>query len=228
MRVELRCRPAYTLAYLILDHDETVFIERGAMAAMSSGLQLRAGLGGEGLSRAIKRRYLGGEPLLFTRLTADVQGAWVAVAPPYPGDVEVLGVGQQETLLIESGSLLAYSNGIQSDVEFSGLRTLVMHEGITLIRLEGAGQVAISAYGGIEEITLTDGEEVIVDTGHIVAFSESLTFDVGALGSLSTAALTGEGLVARFAGRGRILIQTRAEEPFRNWLFPDRAQNTGH
>lgn len=228
MQIRLRCQPAYTLAYLVLSYNETAFVERGGMAAMSSGLHIRAGLGGEGLGRAIKRRYLGGEPLVFTQFTADVEGAWIAVAPPYPGDVEAVEIADSETLLIESGSLLAYSSGVSSNVEFSGLRTLVMHEGITLIRLEGAGQAAISAYGGIEEIVLSDGEEVIVDTGHIVAFSESLTFDVGALSSLTTAALTGEGLVARFSGHGRILIQTRAEQPFRNWILPEHKQNTGH
>ena len=226
MQVSVRCRPAYAIAYLVLSHDEHVYIERGSMATMSTGIELKAGFGGEGFGRALKRRYLGGETLLFTECHAQIEGAWVAVSPAYPGDVDVIDM--EEPMLIEAGSLLAYSKGVSSDVRITGLRTMVMHEGVTLIELEGEGTAVLSAYGGIDEIMLGPGEQVIVDTGHIVGFSASTSFDVGALGGITTAAMTGEGLVAKFTGPGRVLIQTRAEEPLRNWLFPDAQQNTGH
>jgi len=228
MNVNIRCRPAYALAYISLSYGEKVYVERSSMATMSGGMDLRTGFGGEGVARALKRRYLGGETLLFNECVAEIEGAWIAVAPRYPGDVDVVEVSAEHEWLIEAGSLMAYSEGINSDVRFSGLRTMVMHEGITLIEVAGQGQALISSYGGIEEITLGPSEQLIVDTGHIVAFSKTLQFDVGPLGSFRTAVLSGEGLVAMFTGPGRILIQTRAEEPFRQWLFPDQFQNTGH
>jgi len=228
MQVSVRCRPAYAMAYVIMGYDEIVYIERGSMATMSAGVALKAGFGGEGLGRALKRKYLGGETLLFTECHAQVEGAWVAVSPAYPGDVDVIDLDHTEPMLVEAGSLLAYSHGVRSDVQFSGLRTVVMHEGITLIKLDGPGQAVLSAYGGIEEIPLGDGEEIIVDTGHLIGFSANLTFDVGALGGITTAVTTGEGLVARFQGPGRVLVQTRAEQAFRDWLIPESGQNTGH
>ena len=227
MHVNIRCRPAYALAYVTLSYGEKVYVERSAMATMSGGLDLHTGFGGEGVGRAIKRRYLGGETLLFNECVAEVEGAWIAVAPRYPGDVEVIEVSAEKEWLIEAGSLLAYSEGVHSDVRFSGLRTMVMHEGVTLIEVAGLGEALVSSYGGIEELTVGPGEQLIVDTGHIVAFSKEMQFDVGPLGSFRTAVLSGEGIVARFTGPGRVLIQTRAEAPFRQWLLPDQFQNTG-
>lgn len=228
MQVSINCRPAYAIANLVFDASEEAYIERGAMVAMSSAIHLSAGFGGEGLAKALTRRYLAGETLLFSKVKADVSGAWIAVSPAYPGDIEAVELDPNVPLLAESGSLLAYSQGVRSGVTFSGLRTTVMHEGFTLLHLDGPGTAVLSSYGGIEPIDIAAGQEVIIDTGHIVAFAESLKFDVGPLQGIASSIATEEGFVARFSGPGRILIQTRAERPFRQWLLPDAPQNTGH
>ena len=80
-------------------------------------------------------------------------------------------------------------------------------------------------YGAIERIEIGPDESLIVDTGHLVAFTESLDFTFGPLSSITTAALSGEGIVAKFTGPGSVLVQTRAERDFRNWLSPERGQN---
>ena len=228
MHVNIRCRPAYAIAYLILGYDERVYAERGAMATMSTGVKMKGTLGGDGALRALKRKAFGGESLLFTEFRAQTEGAWVGVAPAYPGDIQVLDISQLEPMMVESGALLAYAPGVSSNVAFTGLRTMAMHEGIALLELQGAGTAVISSYGGIDEVELGAGDEVIVDTGHIVAFSASMRFDVGPLGSVGKSVTSGEGLVAKFTGPGRVLVQTRAEQSLRDWLFPNGAQNTGH
>lgn len=228
MQVNIRCRPSYAMAYLLLAHDEVVYVERGAMAAMSTGVEVRGSLGGEGIVRAVKRRAFGGETLLFSEFHSQYEGAWVAVSPPYPGDVETVDISPENPLLLESGALLAYSKGVVGDVRYTGLKTIVMHEGIALIELSGTGQAVISSYGGIEEFELAPGEDIIIDTGHIVGFSADMAFDVGPLGSVSRSITSGEGIVARLVGPGRVYIQTRAEKELRSWLFPDHLQNEQH
>jgi uncharacterized protein (TIGR00266 family) len=220
MRVDVLARPAYAMATLVLSANEEAYIERSAMVAMSSGIHLSAGFGGEGITKALTRRYLGGETLLFTKVHAEFEGAWISVSPPYPGDAEEVPLAPNVPLLAEAGSLLAYSRGVSSGVSFTGLRTMVMHEGITLLHLDGPGSAVLAAYGGIEPMTVQEGEEVIVDTGHIVAFTESMKFDVGPMGGITAAITTGSGFVARFTGPGQLLLQTRAEKPFRDWILP--------
>lgn len=227
MKVTVTCQPSYALAYLALGADEEVYIERGCMASCSDGVTLTAGFGGEGMGKAIMRRYLGREPMLFSRVHAAIEGAWVSVAPAYPGDIDSITLAQGESILVEAGALLAYSRGLSTGVAFSGLRTTLMHEGMTMLHLDGPGQAILSAYGAIESFDLEPGQCFTVDTGHIVGFSASLTYDVGPLGSITRSVTTGEGLVARFTGPGRVLTQTRAERNFREWLLPETPQNTG-
>jgi uncharacterized protein (TIGR00266 family) len=222
MQVRITGSPSYAWATLSLSYDETAYIERGAIAALSMGVDVRGSFGGEGLTNALKRRVLGGESLLFTEVTAQVEGAWVAAAPRYPGDVCSVAITQEDPLLIDAGSLLAYSAGVAGDVRYSGVKTALLHEGVTMIEMSGDGLAIIAAYGAIVDVTLAPDEPIIVDTGHLMGFSASVTFDVAPLGSFSKAILTGEGLVARLTGPGRVYLQTRAVTDIRSWLFPDQ------
>jgi uncharacterized protein (TIGR00266 family) len=227
VRVTVTCQPSYAIAYLALAADEEVYIERGSMASCSDGVSLSAGFGGDGIGKALVRKYLGREPMIFSRVHAAIESAWAAVAPAYPGDIEVIELGPNESLLTKDGSLLAYSRGISTGVAFSGLRTTVMHEGMTMLTLEGPGTVVLSAYGAVENFDLEPGQSLVVDTGHIVAFGTSVTYDVGPLGSITRSVATGEGMVARFTGPGRVITQSRAEQNLREWLIPTTTQNTG-
>jgi uncharacterized protein (TIGR00266 family) len=223
MQVSLRHRPAYSLAYLVLDAGEQVFVERGSMAVMSGGVSVRAATG-SGVSTAIARRAIGGESLVFSAFKGEITGAWLAVAPPRPGDIEVVelaGTG----LLVQTGALLAYAEGVDVSLRYGGVRSVIMHEGVVFLHVAGEGDAVLCSYGAIERLDVGQGETLIVDTGHLVAFDDTMQFEVGPLGSISTAALTGEGIVAKFTGPGVVYIQTRAERDLRSWLLPTRGQN---
>lgn len=225
MEINVRHRPAYSLAYVLLDSSERVFVERSAMAAMSGGVSVRASTGGSSLVKAVSRHTFGGESFVFSCFEAELTGAWVALAPTLPGDIDVLRLDGGQGLLIQTGSLLAYSEGVDVSMRYGGVRGMLIQEGVAFLHATGEGDVVISSYGAIEQLQLGDDEQLIVDSGHLVAFSAGVRFEVGPLGSIATAALTGEGLVARFTGPGTVIIQTRAEQQLRDWLLPDRGQN---
>ena len=70
-------------------------------------------------------------------------------------------------------------------------------------------------------MTLEAGQSYTVDTGFVVAFDESVQFDVHkAGGSWKTTILGGEGLVTRFTGPGRLWIQTRSPQDLIDWIIP--------
>jgi uncharacterized protein (AIM24 family) len=80
----------------------------------------------------------------------------------------------------------------------------------------------------MQSIDLNIGDQVVVDTAHLVAWSDSLDLKVGALTGIVSSQFTAEGLVGRFTATkqpGRVVIQTRAEQALRGWLFPDREMN---
>ena len=61
---------------------------------------------------------------------------------------------------------------------------------------------------------------ITVDTGHLVAFTESIGFKVRAVGGLKSTIFSGEGMVVDLTGPGRVLLQTRSTEAFLGWLIP--------
>jgi uncharacterized protein (AIM24 family) len=89
-----------------------------------------------------------------------------------------------------------------------------------MLRTSGSGKLVLSSYGAIHERNLAAGETYTVDTGHLVAFSESMRFNVRPIGGLKSTLLSGEGLVVDLAGPGRLLLQTRSTQAFLSWLLP--------
>ena len=210
-----------------MEAGESVLAESGAMAALSAGVHVGAGVGPGGVTKALFRKQLGGESFFMAKYTADVHGAWVALAPRFPGDVECHKVNSDEALMVQSGSLLAVSEGLAVDVKWAGMRSVVMREGTMLLKVHGVGEAVIAAYGGFQRFDLAQGEEMIVDTGHLVAFGERIEYHIGPLGSVHVSVMSGEGLVAKLSGPGPVYIQTRAEQGLIDWIAPRRGQNTG-
>jgi uncharacterized protein (AIM24 family) len=59
-----------------------------------------------------------------------------------------------------------------------------------------------------------------VDTGHLVALSESMSFQTRSIGGIKTMMFSGEGFVADLTGPGKFLVQTRSQDQFLSWLIP--------
>jgi len=227
MFTEITCQPAYALAYLRLARGEQVFCEPGSMVAMSMGIELNARVDGNPITAAL-RNAIGAESFFMTRLRAQVDGAWVAVAPKFPGDVAQIPVTVNDPLNLQSGSYLAHDAGVELGVKIASPGEFLLREGVTLLNVHGNGNVVICSYGGMQSIDLNIGDQVVVDTAHLVAWSDSLDLKVGALTGIVSSQFTAEGLVGRFTAinqPGRVVIQTRAEQALRGWLFPEREMN---
>ena len=224
MKIKLRAQPSYTIAYVTLDQGESILAERNSLAVASDGIEASFTTGSGGVVKAAMRRVLGGEFFFMGHYTATVHGAWVGLAPRYPGDVVDIRL-DDAGILAEQGSLLACCGDINVDVSYAGVRKILLREGATVLRIHGTGDVLLSTYGALQRFDLKDGESVVVDTGHFVAMSETCDMRVGLLGGAVTSAASGEGLVARITGPGSVWVQTREERSIRNWLFPERKQN---
>ena len=217
MDVEIKGGPAFTMATLRLAGGEQVRVEAGSMLGMSQGIAIETGMTG-GLFRSLTRSLLGGESFFQNTYTAPAQGGSVAVAPPLPGDLFALDL--TEPLLVQSGSYVASEMGVDVDTTWGGARGFFSSEGFILLRATGAGKLVLSSYGAIHEMVLGEGERYTLDTGHLVAFSAAIGFQVRAVGGLASTLFSGEGLVVDLTGPGRILLQTRSQDQFLAWLIP--------
>ncbi|WP_457591337.1 TIGR00266 family protein [Geoglobus sp.] len=211
MRYEILSKPSYALLKLTMDEGEEVLAETGAMVFMD-GVKLKTEMKG-GLFGGLKR-VLGGESFFVNRFVAEKNGAVLGLAPPYQGDVTHVKV--KGTLYAQSGAFLAGSPELEITSKWGGARSFFAGEGLILLKIQGDGDVFLSSFGGIEEVEVNG--ELVVDTGHIVAFEESLQFKISKAGGLKATLLSGEGLVARFHGSGKVWIQTRSVSDYIGWL----------
>lgn len=217
MRTEITHGPAYAQANLHLDSGETMQAEAGAMVAMSSGIDLKTSTGG-GFMKGL-RRSLGGESFFLNTFESRQDGSVVKVAPPLPGDI-VTWTLEDQTVYLQSGSYLASPTTIDVDSRWGGSKTFFSREGLVMLRCSGVGELVVSSYGAIEQVDLAAGEEYVVDTGHMVGWQESVKYDIRKVGNWKSTMLSGEGLVVRLTGPGRIYTQTRSPEAFLAWIIP--------
>lgn len=218
MQTEILYRPSYSVAKITLASNETIRTESGAMVAMSAGVTIETKMQG-GLFKSLARSVLGGESFFVNTFHSGPAGGELLLAPSLPGDVFTLEL-RGDSYLVQSGSFLASSEGIEADTKWSGAKTFFGGEGLIMLRCSGNGTLALSSFGAIHELDLAAGQTYTVDTGHLVAFTEKIGFHVRAVGGLKSTLFGGEGLVVDLSGPGKVLLQTRSQGAFLDWLLP--------
>jgi uncharacterized protein (TIGR00266 family) len=217
MNVEIKYRPAFSIAFLHLSPDENVRVEAGAMVSMSSDTTLQTKAQG-GLLKSLSRSVFGRESFFMNDYQASPNGGFVAVAPPLPGDMVVFTL--EHPMLIQSGSYIASETSVDLDTKWGGAKTFFASEGLIMLRASGHGQLVLSAYGAIDEINLAAGQKITIDTGHLVAFNDNIGFKIKKVGGMKSTLFSGEGLVIELTGPGNVYTQTRSTDQFLSWLIP--------
>jgi uncharacterized protein (TIGR00266 family) len=217
MRAEIMYRPAYSMAVVTMAGMEELRVESGSLVSMTEGMALQTRTEG-GLIQSLKRSVLGGESFFINVFQAPPEGGQINVAPKLPGDMMVIEM-QQESMLVQSGSFVAASMGVEVDIKWGGARTFFAREGLFMLRIFGSGLMLLSSYGAIHGVELAPGQPYTVDTGHLVAFTDGMGFRVRTVAGIGTTILSGEGLVVDLTGPGRVYMQTRSEDAFLSWLM---------
>ncbi|MDX6664715.1 MAG: hypothetical protein QOG68_921 [Solirubrobacteraceae bacterium] len=216
MNLSIRHNPAFAVIRAEVGAGEQISIEAGAMMAMSGGVTLESKMEG-GLKKGLMRSVLGGESLFITKLTGGKEGDWVDAAARLPGDIAVIDVNGSMNLT--SGSWLLSGAGIEIDTKWGGFKNLMGGEGGFLVKANGTGQVVASCYGAMEIYDVAAGDKLVLDSGHLVAYEESLTLTTRkATSGLMQTLKSGEGLVFEFTGPGRVWAQTRNPGELISWL----------
>lgn len=206
MQIRVDYRPAHSLAAVALAPGESIVAESGAMVGMSTSVTMQTQSGG--LMSGLKR-MMGGESFFRNTFTAGAHPGEVLLAHSLCGDMVTLDM-TSAGYLVQNSSFIASTSNVNLETKVGGFRTFFAGEGVFVLKATaaGPGQLLVGAFGGIQEL-VCDGN-LVIDTGHLVAWDATLEFSVGKSGSGWLASfLSGEGLVCHFTGQGRIWIQTR-------------------
>ena len=222
-KFEIKDRPVFSILNVSLNSGQSIVAEAGAMVTMSPNVSLKTEMKG-GIGGALKRGVLGGESLFMNTFTSNGPGT-ISFAPGYPGDITHIKM-KGETWFLQGGAYMCCSPEVTIDTKFQGLKGLVSGEGLFFLKADGVGDLFISNYGSIIEKELK-GESFKVDTGHLVAFSSGVTYNIEKVGGWKSTILSGEGLIANVSGNGKVLMQTRAPRSLAQWLAPFMPSGSG-
>jgi uncharacterized protein (TIGR00266 family) len=227
MQHTITSRPDFSIAHVDLAAGETIVAEPGAMVGMSSNVQIETTGGGKGLLSSMKR-MLGGESFFVNKYTAQGGQGRVSLAPGSPGDIVHIPVTPGQTWYVTSSCWLASAPTITTDSKWGGVKGFLSGKGMILLKVDGSGDLFLSAYGAVHPVQVNGA--YTVDTDHVVAYEGSLQYEIRKVGGLKSLFLGGEGLVCRYSGQGRVFLQTRSPGSFASWIHPFRrvkAKNNG-
>jgi uncharacterized protein (TIGR00266 family) len=215
MDVQIEFSPSFALAVIRIPSGGAIKAEAGAMTSMSGDVEIETKAQG-GLLKGLKRSVLGGESFFINTFTSS-GGGELTVSPTLPGDIITMPLGGR-TMFVQSGSWMASEPGVDVDTSWGGAKTFFSGEGLFLLKCTGQGDMLVSSYGAIRELTLGAGESMKIDTGHLVAFEDGVGYTVNKVGGWKSTILSGEGLVATLTGPGRVWMQTRSPQDLIGWL----------
>lgn len=200
-----------------LKRGEKVKAQSGAMLAKTTHLQVHGTVWG-GLGKGLTRSLFSSESFFFQEIIAETGAGDVLLAPPTPGDIKVIDLEQD--WYVKGGCLLAAFGAVEMESKMQKVSTgLFSGAGLVILKLTGVGSIAVSAFGGLLDISVPPGEEYVVDNGHLVAWSGDTEYHMVKAGKGWISSVTsGEGLGCKFIGPGKVWIQTRNPEAFGGWV----------
>ncbi len=160
-----------------------------------------------------------GENFFLNHFTAHQNNQSLLIGPSLMGDC-IHHSMRGGTMIVQGTSWLASTSTIDIDATWQGFASaLFSGESMFWVKCSGAGELFLSSYGAIYPVDING--DYVVDTGHIVAFEDSLQFRIGKAGkSLVGSFLGGEGLVCKFQGQGRLYCQSHNPPSFGKLLGP--------
>ncbi|HKZ77625.1 MAG TPA: TIGR00266 family protein [Pyrinomonadaceae bacterium] len=206
-KYEVLHQPAFSLAVVQLQPEQSIQAEAGAMVSMSANVELQSQMKG-GFLGALKRAA-GGESAFVSTFTARGGPGEVTFAPGTPGDIAAIEMSNQ-SFFVQSSSYLAGDSTLVVDTKWGGAKSFFGGEGLFVLLVQGQGLLLVSSFGAIHRKRLQPGERYVVDTGHLVAWEGSTQYTLRkAAAGFFRSMVSGEGIVAEFTGPGELLIQTR-------------------
>jgi uncharacterized protein (TIGR00266 family) len=215
--------------HVSMKRGEEVSCESNAMVMMEGNLDLKGEMKG-GFWSAVGRRLANGESFFTQSIRAARGDGDTILAPVLPGDIHPLDCGSGRQYFVNDGAFLAAESGVILKVQTQSIgRALFAGTGGFFVgRTEGQGKLIVSGFGTVMELAVDHPADnpMTIDNNHVVAWDANLSYEPslstnrssGFLSSLVNSVVSGEGVVLKFWGRGKVVICSRNRSDFVSWL----------
>ena len=207
MQYEIKGQP-FPVAICTLSNGETLITERGSMSWMSDSMKMET-VGGS-VGKALGR-LVSGEALFQNKYTAMRDGAFIAFASSFPGEIRALDIYPGRDMIVQKSAFLACETGVNLSIHFKKKlgAGLFGGEGIIMQKLSGSGTAFVELDGSVIEYDLAAGETMLLDTGYLAMMDSTVNMEIEMVSGVKNIFLGGEGLFnTKVTGPGRVWIQT--------------------
>ena len=190
-----------------LNSGEQMITERGSMVWMSPNMQMDTKGGGLGKMFA---KAFAGESMFQNIYTARGDGM-ITFGSSFPGQIKAIEIAPGQEMILQKSAFLAAESGVQLSVHFNKrLGTgLFGGEGFIMQRLSGRGTAFVEIDGELVEYDLMPGQQIVVDTGNVAAFTPDVTMEIRQVPGMKNMLLGGEGIFNTvLTGPGKVWLQT--------------------
>lgn len=193
-----------------LDKGESMYSQKGGMAWQTDGISMSTNARG-GVMKSLGRMFTG-ESIFMNTYTSNINGAKIAFATTVPGDIIPINVGEHNGFTIQKSSFLCAEPNVDISIAFTKRFSagLFGGEGFVLQKAHGNGMLFLEVDGDPIEKILAPGEILKVDTGNVVGFESTVSYEIESIKGLGNIFLGGEGLfLTKLVGPGKVIIQSQ-------------------
>jgi uncharacterized protein (AIM24 family) len=197
------------VANLELEKGETCWASKGSIVAIDPGLgwTLKVPGGASGAAR----RMMSGEGIALTFVSATADGQRATLAANQPGKIIAWNLDDGPVITTRGSFVSAFGPRVDIDVRVAKRAGAAFFggAGLFLQHISGSGTVLVHGSGDFIERDLVEGESLLVSTGSLAAFAESVDYDIQGVAGSRRMAFGGEWLfMTRLSGPGRVLLQS--------------------
>ncbi len=215
----IKYAPVFSVLEIKLNEAEVVVAQPNSMLSMTSGLQLTASVGRKGSQKSSglfggMKNALGGEKYFHCRVSCKRDDQLLMLAPDSQGDILVIDLKGEAGYYLTRGSYLANIGACELAIKYGGMKGFMAKTGLFLLHATGNGTVFCQTYGAIVERELSEGENFFVDNRFVVAFSDTVQYQlVKATSSVKDSILSEKGLVVKYTGPGKCFFRPAENHP---------------
>jgi len=197
------------LVTLQIDPGEKIYAEAGSMVYQSGNINMEAKMRG-GFLKGLGRKF-SGETMFLTEFTSAGGTGMVSFGGNAPGTIKPIELTSGKDFLVQKDAFLVAEDNVDMSIAFQKKLGAAFFggEGFILEKLSGNGTVFIHACGDFVEFDLKPEQILKVDTGCVVGWDDTVTYDIQRVKGIKTMFFGGEGLfLTTLKGPGKLLIQS--------------------
>lgn len=217
MKSQINGEPSFAHIHIDLEPGESILAESDAMSSMAVEIDIQTKMNGNFIS-ALLKKFLGDESFFINEYkNISNSPKRITITQATPGNIKEMEL-QNSSICLQPGAYIASSPGLNLGIRYAGLASFIAREGLFKLEVSGTGKLFYGAYGGIIEKQVVG--EYIVDSGYLVAYEPHLKLSLRLAGGIISSITSGEGIVTKVTGNGKIQLQSRSLDGLASWINP--------